>query len=149
MLKHRKHYPYTQEAVNFFRKNYLKPGQQTPDDKFNCMIYQAFLLFGEYLEENCIPIPLVEDIDVFIVSRQYEFGLMSHISDAQLSVLICRLSFFVEYCQDNKNTILDGRLVGEPVARYLVINNEREVIYHDSVFHKIRDEYGPDVFKSK
>jgi len=147
MLKHRKHYPYTQEAVDFYRKKYLKQGQQIPEEIFERMVYQAFLLFGEYLEENCIPIPLVEDIDVFVVSRQYEFGVFSHINDDQLGVIIARLSLFVEYCQDNKDIILDGRLMGEPVARYLVINNEREVIYHDSVFMKIRDKFGPGIFK--
>ncbi len=121
MISKQKHYPYSNEA-----KMYLLYNENIPK-----LAHQPLLDFGEYLEENLISIPDYVDADVFVVKFLYN-NLEAEKSNLRL--ITYHLYRFIQYCHENRNDILNGRLCGEKVARYIVTNGGREIIYYDNIF---------------
>ncbi len=120
MISKQKHYPYSNEAKIYVEDNNIPEYAR-----------HALLDFGEYLEENLIAIPDYVDADAFVVMFLYDRKTSTQ---GNLRVITHRLYQFVEYCHKNRNTILNGRLTEEKLARYIVTNGAREIIYYDNIF---------------
>lgn len=120
MISKQKHYPYSNEAKIYVEDNNI------PD-----YARQALLDFGEYLEENLIAIPDYVDADAFVVMFLYN---KLEVNKRSLRLITFHLYRFVKYCHEHRNEILNGRLNGEKLARYIVTNGGREIVYYDNIF---------------